>query len=226
MRYLTEELYKKMQLFQLPLEDGITLDDLAEAFDIEPDEFLLQELLARDEWYDKYLPEPLHSQLFDQHGEVSFQQVDDELWQQINAFRQQTEHDWAIAMTKVKQQRQQLRQTASPELRQLLDLDLADCEIRKITGIDSKAVTVELYPQWDLGKILTLRFEGVKDSWMGKFHPDDANWWLVDELLMDEEQREGRYQLHALFGNAEYVSQLQFSFADVALQEREDPLGF
>ena len=61
---------------------------------------------------------------------------------------------------------------------------------------------------------------------MGKFHPDDANWWLVDELLMDEEQREGRYQLHALFGNADYVSQLQFSFADVALQEREDPLGF
>ena len=44
MKYLTEELYKKMQLFQLPLEDGITLDDLAEAFDIEPDEFLLQEL--------------------------------------------------------------------------------------------------------------------------------------------------------------------------------------
>ena len=75
MKYLTEELYKKMQLFQLPLEDGITLDDLAEAFDIEPDEFLLQELLARDEWYDKYLPEPLHSQLFDQHGEVSFQQA-------------------------------------------------------------------------------------------------------------------------------------------------------
>ena len=86
MKYLTEELYKTMQLFQLPLEDGITLDDLAEAFDIEPDEFLLQELLARDEWYDKYLPEPLHSQLFDQHGEVSFQQVDDDLWQQINAF--------------------------------------------------------------------------------------------------------------------------------------------
>ena len=33
MRYLTEELYKKMQLFQLPLEDGITLDDLADSIE-------------------------------------------------------------------------------------------------------------------------------------------------------------------------------------------------
>ena len=56
MRHLTEELYKKMQLFQFPLEADMTLEQLAGEFDIEADDFLLQELLARDEWYDKYLP--------------------------------------------------------------------------------------------------------------------------------------------------------------------------
>ena len=61
MKYLTEELYKRMQLFQFPLEDGITLNDLEELFEIDVQEFLLQEILARDEWYDKYLPESLHS---------------------------------------------------------------------------------------------------------------------------------------------------------------------
>ena len=73
MKYLTEDLYKKMQLFQLPLQDGFTFEDLEELFEIDAHEFILQELLARDEWYNKYLPEPLHSRLFDKNGEVSFQ---------------------------------------------------------------------------------------------------------------------------------------------------------
>lgn len=54
MKHFTEELYKKMQLFQLPLEEGLSLQDIEDAFGIEADEFLLQELLARDEWYDAY----------------------------------------------------------------------------------------------------------------------------------------------------------------------------
>ena len=33
MKYLTEDLYKKMQLFQLPLQDGFTFEDLEELFD-------------------------------------------------------------------------------------------------------------------------------------------------------------------------------------------------
>jgi hypothetical protein len=225
MRYLTEPLYKKMQLFQLPLEAGMTLTDLEETFGIEADAFLLQELLARDEWYDKYLPEPLHSQLFDSHGEVSFQQLEETLLDQIMAFRQDVEQEWAEATAKVQQEKQLLQRTATPGLRQLLQLDLAESEIRRITGIDSDTVQIELYPQWDMGKILTLRFTQVKESWMSKMHPDDANWWLVDEILTDEE-RENRYVLQALFGNAEYVGHLQLTFSDVQVSERDDPLGF
>ena len=90
MKHFTEELYKKMQLFQLPLEEGLSLQDIEDAFGIEADEFLLQELLARDEWYDAYLPEHLHDKLFDPHGEVCFQQVDDALWQQIAQFSRQS----------------------------------------------------------------------------------------------------------------------------------------
>lgn len=61
---------------------------------------------------------------------------------------------------------------------------------------------------------------------MGRFHPDDANWWLVDEILADEEGREGRYVLYALFGNADRVEQLQFSFSDVVVQEQEEQWDF
>lgn len=225
MKYLTEPLYKKMQLFHLPLEASMTLRDLEQEFGIEADDFLLQELLARDEWYDRYLPEPLHSQLFDRSGQVRFEQLDDGLLEQITAFRQQVERDWAKAMSKVRQQKQQLWATASPQLRQLLKLELADSELRRIDGMDSDAVQIELYPQWDLGKILTLSFTGVKDSWMSRMHPDDANWWLVDEIAADSE-RDGRYSLQALFGHADHVGQLQLTFADVQVSEREDPLGF
>lgn len=226
MKHLTESLYKKMQLFHLPLENGMTLTDLEEAFGIETDEFLRQELLARDEWYDQYLPEPLHSRLFNSRGELSFQKVDDTLLQQIMVFRKTVEQEWARAAAKVHQEKQNLWKTAAPELRALLEMDLTDSEIRRISGIDSKEVQIELYPQWNLGKIITLHFTQVKDSWMGRFHPDDANWWLVDEISADEEQREGHYMLHVLFGNADYVGQIQFSFAGVQISEREDPLEF
>ena len=225
MRHLTEELYKKMQLFQLPLEADMTMEQLAEEFDIEADEFLLQELLARDEWYDKYLPEPLHSRLFDEHGEVSFQELDDTLLDDIGLFRADVEQQWAQAMAQVQQEKQQLEQLADSALRALLQLDISDSEIRKVTGIDSDTVTIELYPQWDMGKIVTLRFTQVKDSWMSRMHPDDANWWLLDEIAADEE-REGRYGLYVLFGNADFVGQIQLSFAGVEITEREDPLGF
>ena len=226
MKHFTEELYKKMQLFQLPLEEGLSLQDIEDAFGIEADEFLLQELLARDEWYDAYLPEHLHDRLFDPHGEVCFQQVDDALWQQIAQFRQQTEQQWSKAAAKVQQEKQQIWKTASPALRQLLSLELADSELIAVKGIDTANVQIMLYPQWDLGKRIILQFQQVKDSWMGRFHPDDANWWLVDEILADEEGREGRYVLHVLFGNADRVEQLQFSFSDVVVQEQEEQWDF
>ena len=81
--------------------------------------------------------------------------------------------------------------TAAPELGALVQLDLRDSEIRSISGIDSDEIQIKLYPQWDLGKILILRFTDVKDSWMSRMHPDDANWWLADEIALDEE-RPGR----------------------------------
>ena len=55
MQYITEELYKKMQMFQLPMDDDVSLGDLEE-WGIDLDDFFLQELLARDEWYVKYTP--------------------------------------------------------------------------------------------------------------------------------------------------------------------------
>ena len=225
MKYLTEELYKKMQLFHFPMEGNMTLAELAEEFELDLDEFLLQELMAHEEWYNQYLPEPLHGKLFDKHGEVSFQETDEAMLEEITAFRASIEKDWAKAMTKVKQEKQKLFSTASPELRKLLQMNLAESDIRTVTGINTNAVTIELYPAWDLNKIVTLRFTDVKDSWMSKMHPDDANWWLVEEVRADDE-REGRYVLQALFGNAEFVGQLQFTFAAVEVTEREDSFVF
>lgn len=225
MKYLTEDLYKKMQLFQLPLEEGITLDNLEELFEIDAQEFILQELLARDEWYDRYLPEPLHSQLFDKNGEVSFQELENSILDQMRAFRSDVELEWAKASAKAKQAKQQVRKTASPGLRQFLDLDLTDCELRTIKGIDTQEVTIEVYPNWDLSKKLLLYFTGVKGSWSNRLHPDDADWWLVDEVFADEE-REDAYQFHMLFGNAESVGMVQFSFTEVTVQEQEDLFYF
>ena len=48
---------------------------------------------------------------------------------------------------------------------------------------------------------------------------------MLDEIAADEE-REGRYGLYVLFGNADFVGQIQLTFADVEITEREDPLGF
>lgn len=224
MKYLTEVLYKKQQLFHLPLEEGMQITDLEEMFDMDASEFLLEELMAGDEWYYKYLPEPLRDRLFDKNGEVSFQELDDSILAQIAEFRREIDEKWQEASLKVQQDKDLVRETASEELKKLLAMDLVDSEIRLITGIDSDQVDVELYPQWDMGKKLTIRFEDVKDSWMGLFHPDDANWWLVDEVAPDSENREGRYELHALYGNAEHIAQLQLSFSDVTILETEESI--
>ncbi len=225
MNHLTEDLYKKAQLFHFPMEGNMTLEELAEEFELDLGEFLLEELMAHDEWYDQYLPESLHSRLFDEHGEVTFQDVDDALMEEIGTFRNKVERDWMIAVTKVKQEKQKLWKTAEPELRTLLKLDLADSEIRRVNGINSDTVTMKLYPAWDMGKILTLTFHGVKDGWMSQLHPDDAVWWLADEITADEE-REGRYCLHALIGDAANVGRIQLTFASVEVLEMDDPLGF
>ncbi len=224
MRYITDALYKKMQLFHLPVDGDMTLADVEELFGIEAEDFLLQELLARDDWYDTYLPEPLHSRLFDSNGEVSLRDLDDSLWQEILQYRQSIEQEWAQAAAQAQEEKRKLM-TAAPELSALVQLDLRDSEIHSISGIDSDEIQIKLYPQWDLGKILILRFTDVKDSWMSRMHPDDANWWLADEIALDEE-RPGRYTLQVLFGNADFVGQLQFSFAGVTIKEREDPLEY
>ena len=221
MKYLTEDLYKKMQLFQLPLQDGFTFEDLEELFEIDVHEFLMQELMAHDQWYDKYLPEELHSRLFDKKGEISFQELDDDLLDMIRQFRSSVEFEWSKAMAKAKQNRQQVRKTASPALRKLLDMNLAESEVRMIRGIDSREVTMEVYPQWDLSKKLLLQFKGVKGGWASKLHPDDADWWLADEIFADEE-RENAYQFHLMFGNAESVGLVQLSFTEVEIYEQDD----
>ena len=225
MKYLTEDLYKKMQLFQLPLQDGFTFEDLEELFEIDVHEFLMQELMAHDQWYDEYLPEELHSRLFDKKGEISFQELDDDLLDMIRNFRSSVEFEWSKASAKAKQNKQQVKKTASLELRKLLDMTLAESEVRTIRGIDSKEVTLEVYPQWDLGKKLLIVFGGVKGGWASQLHPDDADWWLADEIFADEE-RENAYQFHMMFGNAESVGLVQLSFTDVTIYEQVDIFDF
>lgn len=225
MKYLTEDLYKKMQLFQLPLQDGFTFEDLEELFEIDVHEFLMQELMAHDQWYDKYLPAELHSRLFDKKGEISFQELDDDLLDMIRNFRSSVEFEWSKASAKAKQNKQQVKKTASLELRKLLDLTLAESEVRTIRGIDSKEVTLEVYPQWDLSKKLLIVFGGVKGGWASQLHPDDADWWLADEIFADEE-RENAYQFHMMFGNSEAVGLVQLSFTDVTIYEQDDIFDF
>ena len=225
MKYLTEDLYKKMQLFQLPLQDGFTFEDLEELFEIDVHEFLMQELMAHDQWYDQYLPAELHSRLFDKKGEISFQELDDDLLDMIRNFRSSVEFEWSKASAKAKQNKQQVKKTASLELRKLLDMTLAESEVRTIRGIDSKEVTLEVYPQWDLGKKLLIVFGGVKGGWASKLHPDDADWWMADEIFADEE-RENAYQFHMMFGNAESVGLVQLSFTEVTIYEQDDIFDF
>ena len=225
MKYLTEDLYKKMQLFQLPLQDGFTFEDLEELFEIDVHEFLMQELMAHDQWYDQYLPAELHSRLFDKKGEISFQELDDDLLDMIRNFRSSVEFEWSKALAKAKQNKQQVKKTASLELRKLLDLTLVESEVRTIRGIDSKEVTLEVYPQWDLGKKLLIVFGGVKGGWASQLHPDDADWWLADEIFADEE-RENAYQFHMMFGNSEAVGLVQLSFTDVTIYEQDDIFDF
>ena len=225
MKYLTDDLYKKMQLFQLPLQDGFTFEDLEELFEIDVHEFLMQELMAHDQWYDQYLPAELHSRLFDKKGEISFQELDDDLLDMIRNFRSSVEFEWSKASAKAKQNKQQVKKTASLELRKLLDMTLAESEVRTIRGIDSKEVTLEVYPQWDLGKKLLIVFGGVKGGWASQLHPDDADWWLADEIFADDE-RENAYQFHMMFGNSEAVGLVQLSFTDVTIYEQDDIFDF
>ena len=225
MKYLTEDLYKKMQLFQLPLQDGFTFEDLEELFEIDVHEFLMQELMAHDQWYDQYLPAELHSRLFDKKGEISFQELDDDLLDMIRNFRSSVEFEWSKASAKAKQNKQQVKKTASLELRKILDMTLAESEVRTIRGIDSKEVTLEVYPQWDLSKKLLIVFGGVKGGWASQLHPDDADWWLADEIFADDE-RENAYQFHMMFGNSEAVGMVQLSFTDVTIYEQDDIFDF
>ncbi len=225
MNHLSEELYKKAQLFRFPMEGMLTLEEMAEEFELDLGEFLLQELMAQEEWYEQYLPESLRDRLFDEHGEVTFQDIDNTLMQEITAFQQENERNWMKAVTKVQQEKQALWKTAEPGLRTLLKLNLTESEIRKVTGIHTDTVTMKLYPAWDMSKILTLTFHGVKDGWMSQMHPNDADWWLADEITADAE-REGRYNLHLLVGDAANVGRIQLTFSSVEVLEQDDPLGF
>lgn len=221
MKYLTKDLYKRMQLFQFPLEDGVTLEQLAEEFEMDLSELLLEELMANEQSYKDYLPKPLYSRLFDKHGEVSFQEIDTTVLQELVAYRRETEIEWDKAIRQVKEQKQKLYQSASPELQVFLKWNLMDSEIKDVRGLDTDTVEVILYPAWDNNKCFTLQFTQVKSSWMNPLHSDDADWWLADELSVDEEQKE-RYRLQILFGNAKDVGQVQFTFTSLNILETCD----
>jgi hypothetical protein len=143
----------------------------------------------------------------------------------IRNFRSSVEFEWSKASAKAKQNKQQVKKTASLELRKLLDMTLAESEVRTIRGIDSKEVTLEVYPQWDLGKKLLIVFGGVKGGWASQLHPDDADWWLADEIFADDE-RENAYQFHMMFGNSEAMGLVQLSFTDVTIYEQDDIFDF
>ncbi len=214
MQYITEELYKKMQMFQLPMDDDVSLGDLEE-WGIDLDDFFLQELLARDEWYIKYTPKRLKELLFDASGEVIFEGLTEEMITLVRTFREQVEEEWAEAMAWVEASKAQVALMASPDMQHFLEIDFQDGEIRFVQGLDTDEVNMEVLIGWDSSELVRLTFSGVHESWMGRMHPDDANWWLYDELSVDTK---GRYVLHVLFGNADYVGQLQLVFDEIEVE--------
>ena len=214
MQYITEELYKKMQMFQLPMDDDVSLGDLEE-WGIDLDDFFLQELLARDEWYIKYTPKRLKELLFDASGEVIFEGLTEEMITLVRTFREQVEEEWAEAMAWVEASKAQVALMASPDMQHFLEIDFQDGEIRFVQGLDTDEVNMEVLIGWDSSELVRLTFSCVHESWMGRMHPDDANWWLYDELSVDTK---GRYVLHVLFGNADYVGQLQLVFDEIEVE--------
>ena len=104
---------------------------------------------------------------------------------------------------------------ASPDMQHVLEIDFQDGEIRFVQGLDTDEVNMEVLIGWDSSELVRLTFSGVHESWMGRMHPDDANWWLYDELSVDTK---GRYVLHVLFGNADYVGQLQLVFDEIEVE--------
>ena len=84
------------------MEASLTLEELAEEFELDLEEFLYEELMANEEVCQKYLPKDLLNRLFDEHGEVSLQEMDDTLLQEISAFRQETEKAWMKTETKIR----------------------------------------------------------------------------------------------------------------------------
>ena len=217
MRFLTGELYQKKLLFPFFADDELCLEDIKFEYVPEMDEFFQQELLARDEWYLRYLPDTLKEKLFNDAGEVIVQHLDEALLKEIEAFCLKIDKEWCAAKAKAEALRQQVKERNAAGLNEFLALQLVDSEIEQVQGLDTDEVTIKIYPAWDFSKTIWLTFSGVKDSWMGKMHRDDANWWLVDEINVDEE-RDDRYELRVLFGHADYVGQLQLSFTDVAVQ--------
>ena len=144
MQYITEELYKKMQMFQLPMDDDVSLGDLEE-WGIDLDDFFLQELLARDEWYVKYTPKRLKELLFDASGEVIFTGLTEEIIQLVRAFRDQVEEEWAEAMAWIDASRAQASLTASEDMQHFLSIDFQDGEIRLVDGLDTDEVSMDAF---------------------------------------------------------------------------------
>ena len=126
MRYLTEELYQKLQLFPLPFDEDVSLTDLAE-WGLDLDELFIQELLARDEWYLKYTPAQLKALLFDQNGRIICQKLDDKILTLIRNFREQIDDEWAEATAWVDSQRAQVALLANEGMQKYLSLDLTRC---------------------------------------------------------------------------------------------------
>ena len=217
MRYLTEELYQKLQLFPLPFDEDVSLTDLAE-WGLDLDELFIQELLARDEWYLKYTPAQLKALLFDQNGRIICQKLDDKILTLIRNFREQIDDECAEATAWVDSQRAQVALLANEGMQKYLSLDLTESNIVRVNGLDSREVTIELWQGVDASESIILIFKNVRESFMGNIHHYDANWWLFDEISVDDS---GYYQLYALFGNADYIGQLQVRFQDIEVQQKK-----
>lgn len=218
MNYITDDLYKKMQMFCLPIEEGISLAEIAEEWGVDLDDFFLQELLARDEWYIKYTPKQLKSLLFDDQGQVIFTHLTEEILALVQGFRENCEEEWAEAQRLLAEEQAQVARVASVGVGTFLAMDLQDSQIQSVSGLDSDKVVIRVNAGWDGSEMVTMTFTGVKESWMGKLHPEDANWWLYHEIFLDER---GLYGLNVLFDHAEYIGHLQMVFSDVMVEKQK-----
>jgi hypothetical protein len=195
MRYLTEDLYKRMQFFPMFCEEKSFQDFVSDY--IEPvDDFLFDGMQHYKEDMQRLLPDNLKMKIFDSNGNFRELVLDEELYGEILQYRRNFNLEYENIWQILKSEREKVKSSSKEAIKKLTNLHMHDQQVTEIRKVNNK-IFVELEEkEWGM---VTLTFTDLeKFEIKGDLNP---KWWLYEEIFLIEDNK---YEFNVLFDNGEF----------------------